>query len=162
MRAHEPITAGGCSCLTHFSPLTGRYLQENSVLVCAEDGWGDFWSDGIPSDWSYLGCIEYQSILIYCLLPDGQLQNVKPILPTLNWFEKAFWKVTNSSKKVLVETSVIQNESIEKFKALLLKAVKTDDDLLTQFKSEDEISQSIEKSESYSDLTSLFTECGWI
>jgi hypothetical protein len=132
------------------------------VLVCAEDGWVDFWSDGVPSDWNYTGCTKYQSILIYCLFPDGQLQKVKPIPPTLNWFEKALWKVTNSSKNIAVETSVIENESIEMFKALLLKAVKADDDLLTQFKPEDEISQGIEKSKSYSDLTSLFTECGWI
>tara|TARA_R110001583_G_scaffold125319_1_gene276863 strand:+ start:966 stop:1427 length:462 start_codon:yes stop_codon:yes gene_type:complete len=138
------------------------YPQESSVLVCAEDGWVDFWSEGIPSDWNYMGCTKYQSILIYCLLPDGQLQNVKPIPPTLSWVEKALWKVTNSLKAVSVETSVIQNGSIEKFKALLLKAVKTDDDLLTQFKSKDEISQCIEESESYSDLALLFTECGWI
>jgi hypothetical protein len=138
------------------------YPQESSVLVCAEDGWVDFWSDGIPSDWNYMGCAKYQSILIYCLLPDGQLQKVQPIPPTFNWFEKALWKVTNSSKKVAVETSVIENESIEKFKTLLLEAVKTDYDLLTQFKSEGEIYQGIEKAVNYSDLTSLFTECGWI
>ena len=63
---------------------------------------------------------------------------------------------------VSVETSIIENASIEKFKAALLRAVKSDDDLLTQFKSEGEISQRIEGSKSYSDLTSLFTECGWI
>jgi hypothetical protein len=96
------------------------------------------------------------------LLPDGQLQNVKPIPPTLSWLEKALWKVTNSQKVLSVETSIIENASIEKFKALLLKAVKSDDDLLTQFKPEGEISQRIEDSKSYSDLTSLFTECGWI
>ncbi len=132
------------------------------MLVCAEDGWVDFWSDGIPSDWNYMGCTKYQSILIYCLLPDGQLQKVKPVSPSLNWFEKALWKVTNSSKKVTFEIAVIEKSSIEKFKALLLQAVKTDDDLLTQFKTEDEITQGIEKSKSYSDLNTLFTECGWV
>jgi len=132
------------------------------VIVCAEDGWVDFWPEGVPSNWNYMGCTKYQSILIYCLLPDGQLQTVKPIPPTLSWLEKALWKVTNSPKVISVETSVIETASIEKFKALLLKSVKSDGDLLTQFKSEDEISQRIEGSDSYSDLTSLFTECGWI
>ncbi|WP_158770559.1 hypothetical protein [Paraglaciecola sp. L1A13] len=132
------------------------------MLVCAEDGWVDFWSDGIPSDWNYMGCTKYQSILIYCLLPDGQLQKVKPVSPNLNWFEKTLWKVTNSSKEVTFEIAVIGQSSIEKFKAILLQAVKTDDDLLTQFKSEDEITLGIEKSKSYSDLNTLFTECGWV
>lgn len=132
------------------------------MLVCAEDGWVDFWSDGIPSDWNYMGCTKYQSILIYCLLPDGQLQKVKPVSPNLNWFEKTHWKVTNSSKEVTFEIAVIGQSSIEKFKAILLQAVKTDDDLLTQFKSEDEITLGIEKSKSYSDLNTLFTECGWV
>jgi hypothetical protein len=132
------------------------------VLVCAEDGSVDFWSDGIPSDWNYMGCTKYQSILIYCLLPDGQLQKVKPVSPNLNWFEKTLWKVTNSSKEVTFEIDVIGQSSVEKFKAILLQAVKTDDDLLTQFKSEDEITLAIEKSKSYSDLNTLFTECGWV
>jgi hypothetical protein len=132
------------------------------VLVCAEDGWVDFWSDGIPLDWNYKGCTKYQSTLIYCLLPDGQLQKVKPVPPNLNWFEKTLWKATNSSKKVVVETSVIEKAPTKKFKALLLKVVRTDDDLLTQLKSESEISKGIAKANSYSDLTSLFRECGWI
>jgi len=144
-------------------PLSGAlYPQESSVLVCAEDGLVDFWSEGVPSDWNYMGCTKYQSILIYCLLPDGQIQTVKPTPPTLSWLEKALWKVTNSPKVISVETSIIESASIEKFKALLVSAVKSDDDLLTQFKAENEISQRIEESESYSDLTSLFTECGWI
>jgi hypothetical protein len=132
------------------------------VLVCAEDGWVDFWSEGVPLDWNYKGCAKYQSVLIYCLLPDGQLQNIKPVQPDLSWLEKTFWKVTNSSKVLSVETSTVENASIIKFKALLLKIVKSDDDLLTQFKSKEEISRRIDESKCYKDLTYLFTECGWI
>jgi len=132
------------------------------VLVCAEDGWVDYWSDGIPTKWNYMGCSKYQSILIFCLHPDGRLDKVKPILPKLNWLEKIFWRITNSSKVIAVEVSNVEQPSLAKFKSFLVEAVKTDDDLLTQFKSKGEILKGLSKAESYSEIHTLFTEFGWV
>ena len=44
------------------------------MIVCAEDGWVDIWSnDNAPEEWNHTAFMKYQKIKIYCLAKDGKV-----------------------------------------------------------------------------------------
>jgi hypothetical protein len=131
------------------------------LLICAEDGWVDSWSDGFPNDWNCLGCKKYQTVGIFCLNPDGSVQKVRPILPKLNWLGQLTWKLTNSKREVELDISKLSDFSFDSFKQLVLNAVESDDDVLTQFNSKGKIIEGLAIVENYNELSTFFNKCGW-
>ncbi len=135
--------------------------RNDTVLICAEDGWVADWSKAIPKKWNFKGCTKYQRITIHCLLPEGRLEYAKPRLPEMGWLDKAIWRTVNSPKEIVVDFSSAKSESLETFKACLIQAVRAGDDVLTQFKDEMAIIESISGAETYSELRQVYQESGW-
>ncbi len=132
------------------------------MLTCAEDGWVEDWSREIPQRWNFRGCKKYQSTTIHCLTPEEQLKIAKPVLPHLSWFKNLIWSLFNTTKTVKVELLDSNLNPVATFKEQLILAVQADDDILTQYREERELIESISRADSYADLNKIYRENGWV
>lgn len=131
------------------------------MLICAEGGWVADWSGAIPKQWNYKGCMKYQRVPIYCLSPDGRLLVATPRVPSMGWLEGVIWRLGNWPKEVDIDFSIMDGEPLEGFKACLIHAIKTDDDLLTQFKGKQVLLKMVSGAESYAQLHKVYRQSGW-
>lgn len=132
------------------------------MLICAEDGWVDEWVGGAPERWNFKGCSKYQKFTIYCLNAENELKTAKPSAPQLSRFGTLIWRITNMTKQVTVEFTNSDLSPLETFKTSLVRAVKADDDVLTQFKSKKSLVEAISRAQSYAELRELYHQNGWV
>lgn len=133
------------------------------MLICAEDGWVDDWSDDVPGKWNYRGCRKYQSIAIYCLSSDGVMMTARPEIPHLGFLDRLIWAITNRSRLIAVSFEKVDSvsNSLDRFKAQLVRAVEGGSDLLLQYNEPDTLIRAIRNAGSYGELKLLYQENHW-